>query len=79
MMSVKVKFDNGETATYESTSAVNIVNYPPRDTPADGYNRVREYPPEYVRTTALRPNVIGIGTQILMASGVRTVVEVTRE
>ena len=78
-MTVTVKFDIGETVTYEDTSAVDIVNYPPRDTPADGYIRVREYPPEYVRTTSFRPNVIGNGTLVLLASGVRTVVEVSHE
>jgi hypothetical protein len=77
-MTLKVKFDNGDTETYEDNSAVEIVNFPPREQPAAGYQLVREYPPEYVKTTTFHPNVIAVGSKIMTASGVRTVVEATR-
>jgi len=70
---IKVTFDDGTVIDYPDDAVIEIENYPRRETPKEGWERTREYPPEYRRFSPLRINVLTIGHTVRIHSGISKV------
>lgn len=73
---LRVTFDNGTVSEFDPDEVIEVENYPPSDTPKKGWERTREYPPEYRRFTNLRARVLSLGHRVRLHDGIRTVVTV---
>ena len=73
---VRVTFEDGSVMEHGDDEVIEIENYPPRDTPKPGWERTRDYPPEYRRATPLRIGVLTIGHHIRTSSGFIKVVKI---
>ena len=73
---VRVTLEDGSVREYRDGEVIEIENFPPRDTPAPGYERTREYPPEYRRATPLNVGVLTVGRCIAAGSGFVKVVNI---
>lgn len=66
---VRVTFEDGSVIEYKDDEVIEIENYPPRDTPAPGWERTRDYPPEYRRASPLRISVLTVGHRVRTGRG----------
>lgn len=66
---LRVTFEDGSVIDYKDDDVIEIENYPPRDTPKAGWQRTRDYPPEYRRATPLRISVLTVGHCVSTGSG----------
>lgn len=63
-MRVRVTYSDGTTQELSKADVVFIRNYPISDTPKPGYEKTREYPPEWSRFTPLRASVLAEGAYV---------------
>ena len=75
---MRVAFEDGSVIEYKDDEVIEIENYPPRDTPAPGWERTRDYPPEYRRASPLRVGVLTVGHRVRTGSGFVKVVGIER-
>lgn len=66
---VRVTFEDGTVIECKDDEVIEIENYPPRDTPKPGWERTRDYPPEYRRGTPLRISVLTVRHCVRTGSG----------
>lgn len=75
---VRVTFENGEVREYGDNEVVRIETFPPRTTPKAGWERTREYPPEYRRATALHIGVLTVSHFMPISSGYQKVAKIEK-
>jgi hypothetical protein len=75
---LRVTFEDGNIIDYKDDDVIEIENYPARDTPKPGWQRTREYPPEYRRATPLRIGVLAVGHCVSTGSGFLKVARIER-
>jgi len=68
-MRLKVTFDNGTQQEFARDDTVFIRTHPPRETPEPGYERTRDYPPEFCKFTPLRASVLTVGAYVSTGGG----------
>jgi hypothetical protein len=66
---LRVSFDDGTVIYHKDDEVSEIENFPPRETPAPGWERTRDYLPEYRRPTPLRMGVLTVGHRVRTANG----------
>lgn len=66
---IRLTLEDGTVWDLTETSSVEVVNYPDRETPKDGWRRVREYPPQYIRTTTFHAKILSKGMRVIGDSG----------
>ncbi|WP_212525939.1 hypothetical protein [Actibacterium sp. MT2.3-13A] len=66
---MRVTLDNGTVWELSEESAVEVVNYPDRETPKEGWRRVREYPPLFIRTTNFPARILSKGMRVIGDGG----------
>ena len=66
---IRVTFADGTVYNYRDKEVIQIENYPPRTTPKQGWERTREYPPEYRRSSPLGINVLSVGRSVDLSQG----------
>lgn len=72
----RITLIDGTVREFSDTGAVMVENYPPRSTPAKGYERTREYPPEYRRCSPILVSAVGLGIRIETDRGILTIAKV---
>lgn len=60
-MNLKVTYDDGREQLLSAGDIVFIREHPPSETPKAGYERTRDYPPEFCKFTPLRASVLAVG------------------
>lgn len=63
-MSLNVTYDDGSQQFLDAGDIVFIRAHPPSETPKPGYERTREYPPEFCKFTPLRASVLTVGAYV---------------
>lgn len=63
-MRLKVTYDDGSHDELEDSDIVFIRAHPPSETPKLGYEKTREYPPEFSKFTPLRASVLTVGARV---------------
>lgn len=63
-MRIRATFDNGVQQELAGTDIVFIRTHPPSETPKPGYEKTREYPPEFCKFTPLRASVLTEGAYV---------------
>jgi hypothetical protein len=63
-MRLKVTFDNGTQQELAPDDIVFIRAHPPSETPKPGYEKTRDYPPEFCKFTPLRASVLTVGAYV---------------
>lgn len=63
-MRLKVTYDDGSQQEFDSGDTVFIRAHPPSETPKPGYEKTREYPPEFCKLTSLRASVLTVGAHV---------------
>ncbi len=76
---LRVTLEDGSAIEYRDDEVIEIENYPPRDTPKAGWERTRDYPPEYRRASPLRISVLTVGHYVRTSKGFVKVVKVERQ
>ncbi|MBB3332736.1 hypothetical protein BDK63_003639 [Halomonas campaniensis] len=75
---LRVTFEDGTVQDYREDEVIEIENYPPSDTPKPGWERTRDYPPEYRRATPLRASVLTDRHRVHLHNGFIKVVKVEK-
>lgn len=75
---LRVTFEDGSVIEYRDGEVIEIESHPPRDTPAVGWVRTREYPPEFRRATPLSINVLTVGKRVHTGGGFVKVTSIER-
>jgi hypothetical protein len=75
-MRKRVTYSNGTTAEIDESEVIFIRNYPVSDTPKPGYERTRDYPPEWSKFTPLRAAVLVVGHYVSTGGQVLQVTDV---
>lgn len=76
---LRVTLEDGSAIEYRDDEVIEIENYPPRDTPKPGWERTRDYPPEYRRASPLRISVLTVGHRVRTSKGFIKVVKIERQ
>jgi hypothetical protein len=76
---LRVTFEDGTVLRLREDDTVEVENFPPRDTPKAGWERTRDYPPEYRRCTVLSVRILAPGTRVNTHEGILKVVSVEHE
>lgn len=63
-MRLKVTYDDESLQELEDSDIVFIRALPPSETPKSGYEKTREYPPEFCKFTPLRASVLTVGAHV---------------
>ena len=63
-MRLKVTYDDGSRQELDGGQTVFIRAHPPSETHKPGYEKTREYPPEFCKFTALRASVLTVGAHV---------------
>lgn len=63
-MRLKVTYDDGSEQDLAPGDIVFIRAHPPIETPKPGYEKTREYPPEFCKFTPLRASVLTVGAYV---------------
>ncbi|HNQ03227.1 MAG TPA: hypothetical protein PKH69_01305 [Thiobacillaceae bacterium] len=66
---LRASFEDGSVIEYRNGEVIEIESHPPRDAPAAGWVRTREYRPEYLRATPLRSNGLAVGKRVHTSDG----------
>lgn len=74
----RITLVDGTVREFPDTDAVMVENFPPRTTPAKGYERTREYPPEYRRCSPILVSAVGPGIRISTDHGIVEIAKVER-
>lgn len=69
-MRLKVTFDNGAQQELAPEDTVFIRPHPPSETPKLGYEKTRDYPPEFCKFTPLRASVLTLGAYVSTGDGI---------
>jgi hypothetical protein len=69
-MRLKVTYDDGSQQEMDAGETVFIRAHPPSETPKPGYERTREYPPEFCKFTSLRASVLTVGAHVSLGGKV---------
>ena len=76
-MRILVTYSNGKSLDIDESEVIYIRNYPVSETQKPGYERTRDYPPEWSRFSPLRAGVLAVGHYVNTSDGVLKVVELT--
>jgi len=74
----RITLVDGTVLEFPDTDAVMVETHPARTTPAKGYERTREYPPEYRRCSPIRVSAVGSGMRIDTDHGIVEIAKVER-
>lgn len=75
-MRMRVSYSNGTTAEIDEDEILFIRNYPVSTTPKPGYERTRDYPPEWSKFSPLRAAVLAIGHYVSTGGQVLRVTDI---
>lgn len=63
-MRLRIIYDNGMQQEISDTDILFIRAHPPSETPKPGYEKTRDYPPEFCKFTPLRASVLTEGAYV---------------
>lgn len=75
-MRKRVTYSNGTTVEIDDGEVIFIRNYPVSATSKAGYERTRDYPPEWSKFSPLRASVLAVGHYVSTGGQVLQVIDI---